>query len=77
MEQESTTLKFCKDCKHSKRDFFFGWQFAKCGAPSISKFDLITGKPLYSSYCEVQRKFKGDCCGPEGTKFVQKEKGWL
>lgn len=78
MEQEST-LKFCKDCKHGKRDWLFGWQFAKCKAHVISNIDLVSGttKPIYlETYCDVQRKYEGDYCGVEARLFEPKKKGW-
>lgn len=77
MEQELTP-KFCKDCKHGKRDWLFGWQFAKCRVRVISNVDLVSGKNtvMYDeTYCENQRKYNTGC-GPQANKFEPKEKGW-
>ncbi len=82
MDVESTTLKFCKDCKHGKhgkRDWLFGWQFAKCKAHVVSNVDLVSGisKPVYlETYCEVQRRYEGNNCGAGGRLFEPKQKGW-
>lgn len=77
MEQESTP-KFCKDCKHGKRDWLFGWQFAKCKAYVISDVNLVSGKQtkVYEeTYCENQRKYEFGC-GPKAKRFEPKQKGW-
>jgi len=68
------TIKFCKDCKHSKRDWFWGWQFAKCRVRVISNVDLVSGKKtvMYDeAYCENQRKYS---CGINAKLFEPKEK---
>ena len=75
MEQESTTLKLCKECKHSKRDWVLGWEYAKCGAAQASGIDLVAGKTLYTSYCSVQRNHSS-CCGKDAKFFEEKKKGW-
>jgi len=72
------TIKFCKDCKHGKRDWLFGWQFAKCRAYPISDVDFVSGKKttVYEkTYCEVQRKFER-LCGRSAKLFEPKNKVW-
>lgn len=73
------TIKVCKDCKHSKRDWLFGWQFAKCRAYPISDVDLVTGKKttVYEqTYCDNQRKNYTFNCGPQAKHFEPKKKVW-
>lgn len=65
--------KFCKDCRHSKRQIFdftemglfgFNWQGLRCGrALTEPKVDVVTGKVITPSYhrsCENVRIF-GPC----------------
>jgi hypothetical protein len=64
-------MKLCKDCKHSKRDFTFGWQFGKCmrEPPAV---DPVDGKQKKTGlYCSTQREFP-HLCGPEAKYFEQK-----
>jgi hypothetical protein len=70
------TIKFCKDCKHGKRDWLYGWQFAKCKAFPISDVDLVSGKKttVYEeTFCENQRRVSFRC-GPHAKLFEEKEK---
>lgn len=63
----------CKDCKHSKRDWLFGYQFAKCCAhPRTSAEDAVKGKTGFF-YCETMREFD---CGISGRDFEPKPRPW-
>ena len=72
------TVKFCKDCKHGKPDWLFGWGFGKCRVNAISKLDLVSGKKtstVRETYCENERAYG---CGPEAKLFEPKKKrGYL
>ena len=67
--------KLCTDCEHSRRDWFFGWEFATCEAPQNKTIRLLDGKPEYkfAKFCDVQRKY-GDIgdCSPSGKWFEPK-----
>lgn len=64
-------MKLCKDCKHAKRNWLHGWEYAKCRrhAPEA---DPVTGKLVRrETYCSNQRAF-GNLCGPDAVFFVSK-----
>jgi len=62
-------MKLCKDCKHTKRHIFWGWQFAKCERrPPL--IDLVTGDQTSNAlYCSIEREFH---CGPDAKYFEPK-----
>lgn len=68
--------KICRNCKHSRRDWFFGWAHAKCKAPQWADTSVVTGKVVYPTiYCENQRIFTEDrYCGPSGQWYEPKGK---
>lgn len=67
----------CTQCKHAKRHWLFGWQFASCEAPQNKTTNLVTGLQVYrfSKYCDVQRS-AGDVgdCATVGRWFEQKDR---
>jgi len=74
-DNKEETIKFCKDCKHSKRDWLYGWEFGKCRVRVISNVDFVSGKKttIYeNAYCDNERRWG---CGPEAKFFEPKKKG--
>lgn len=64
--------KLCKDCRHGKRDWLFGWEFAKCRAPQTAEMNLVDGH-AEPRYCENQRKFDlPSTCGAAGKFYEPK-----
>jgi hypothetical protein len=63
--------KFCKDCKFSKREFFFGMKFAKCLHPESIKKNvddyLVAGKSTGESCSSMRGTF--GACGAPGLLF--------
>ena len=68
-------MKLCKDCNWVKRDWMFGWEFAKCKNPKSYTFsaDLVSGGE-HHGYCSIERANYGTLnnCGPEGKYFEPK-----
>jgi hypothetical protein len=79
-------MKFCKDCKHVRRDKVFAiaslglgskqWEFAKCARSRMwrSAAREMTSPKVRTgehSFCSTQREF---ACGPDAKFFEPKEK---
>jgi hypothetical protein len=74
----SKELKLCKDCKHCRpyvtvnRHWLFrypttmeiNYEYAKCAAANINPVDGSA-----SSYCNTERAYPANKCGPEGKLF--------
>jgi len=77
----STKPKLCIDCTFFRKEYFTVNKFGKCSLfPKDEKnsYYLVDGnnkknKPEYY-YCSVARDYT-DMCGPEGTQYIQKQKG--
>lgn len=66
-------MKLCKDCKHNRRSWLFGQEFAKCAAI----IDPSTGKPKW--YCSTERTPYFDnlsLCGSTGKLWEQRVSLW-
>lgn len=58
-------MKFCKDCKYCKREWFMPINYARCRkSPGI---DVVSGKKYYW-YCDTER-FNETTCGKKGKNF--------
>ena len=72
-------MKFCKDCRHCRRDliFFWVWDFACCRAPQNreeEEVNLVSGKSgeRLIDHCNVSREYN-KYCGPEAKWFEAKK----
>ena len=73
---EDKSIRLCKDCRWSRRDWLLGWEFAKCRAPENAIVDAVTGKTRYKTqYCSVIREFGG--CSENGAWFKAKGRNAL
>lgn len=62
-------MKYCKDCKHSKKDWFTEGKYRKCSRPGL-EMDPVTGVPI-KPYCSIERMsfVTLDICGPNAKYY--------
>lgn len=65
-------MRLCRDCKHAKRHWLFGWGMATCTSSFAKDTNRQTGKTGQLS-CEVMRCV-GDC-GKDGSLWKTRAQG--
>lgn len=69
-------MKFCKDCKFSRREAGMPMEVAKCAHPDLIKYDPVDGQ--INTWCRTERRDFGSLsskCGPDGNLWEQFEPG--